>query len=152
MRLSACDMLCFSGASRHDRQPDKVLQCTRLQSWCCLPSTRHWQAWLEHPPFTCALRPACPDCCKGVHLRECLCPGPPAQRLLLANAASFVSRILFVMGLASSPHEPGFGDEPLLSQPFAECMDALALCREALRKLPGPAVPVDDVEPLLSRC
>lgn len=77
--------------------------------------------------------------------------GPPAQRLLLSDAASFVARILFVMGVAASPHEPRFGDEPALSAAFAARMDSLAECREALRKLPGPSVPTADVDTLLDR-
>ena len=42
--------------------------------------------------------------------------GPPVQRLLLGDVADFVCRILFVMGIAASPHGAGFGDEPALSQ------------------------------------
>ena len=78
--------------------------------------------------------------------------GLPAQRLLLADAAGFVARILFVMGVASSPHVLGFGDEPELSAGFAACMDALADCREALRKLPGPQAADTDVSLHLDRC
>ena len=74
------------------------------------------------------------------------------QRLLLGDAADFVCRILFVMGIAASPHGAGFGDEPALSQGFADCMDALAGCREALRKLQGGNLPAADVLAEIGRC
>lgn len=74
------------------------------------------------------------------------------QRLLLGDVADFACRILFVMGIAASPHGAGFGDEPALSQAFADCVDALAGCREALRKLQGASLPAGDVLDEISRC
>ena len=73
------------------------------------------------------------------------------QRLLLGDVSDFACRILFVMGIAASPHGAGFGDEPVLSQPFAACMDALASCREELRRLQSPSLFMDHVETAVDR-
>ena len=89
---------------------------------------------------------------RNLHADRSSAGGPPVQRLLLGDVADFVCRVLFVMGIAASPHGAGFGDEPALSQAFADCMDALTGCREALRKLQGTSLPAADVLDEICRC